>query len=68
MVIENHYFPLSRVEVDWDLSLYGRQGMVAEIMIAAIAMAMLLAPIPSQLALSVRKTGSHGTWRCAPQQ
>ena len=53
--------------MDWDLSLYGRQGMVVEITTAAIVMAMLLAPIPSQLALSVRKTTSHGTWRYAPQ-
>ena len=52
----------------WDLSLYGRQGMVAEIMIAVIVMAMQSVPIPSQLALSVRKTTGHGTWRCAPQR
>ena len=45
----------------WDLSLYGQQGMEAEIVIAATVMAMLLAPIPSQLALSVRETTSHGT-------
>ncbi len=45
----------------WGLSLYGRRGMVAEIMIAATVMAMPLAPIPSQLALSVRRTRSHGT-------
>ena len=44
----------------WGLSLYGHQGMVAD-MIAATVMAMLLAPILSQLALSVRKTTSHGT-------
>ena len=45
----------------WGLSLYGQQGMVADITIAATVMAMLLAPIPSQLALSVRKATNHCT-------
>ena len=60
-------FSSFRVEVDWDLSSYGRREMVEEIMTAAIVMAMLLVPIPSRLALSVRKITNRGTWRCARQ-
>ena len=36
-------------------------------MTAAIVMAMQSVPIPSQLALSVRKTTSRGIWKDAPQ-
>lgn len=52
--------------MDWDLSLCGLLEMVAEIRTAATVMAMLLVLIPSQLALSVKKTISHGTWKDAP--
>ena len=52
-------FSLFRVEVDWDLSLYGLQEMVGDYMTVVTVMAMQLVPTPSQLALSARKITSH---------